>query len=240
MLKIVDSHHKVLTYWADYRKSLKEAPQLITFDHHTDTSPPFRKIINELSPNKEDFLQLQKEHLDKVDFKQTQSIITAIENLNNDEHIITAIKTDIIHSAFVLAHNAQTTDLDTYKEHRVVCHSVEEVDHEKFGKIPNHNTVLESHTINKALLHFNQILGENSEEPLLSKNFILDIDLDYFNTFDSLEPKSVEKFIELTEKAGLITIATEPDYVKTCAIDNGLSSDYLLKKVIALIPSHLT
>jgi len=216
-LEIVDSHHKVLPAWADFRASLSTAPKLITLDHHTDTSAPFRMHLkNNHSPD--EFKSLQKSYLQDLDYKDKVSVQRALEKLNNDEHIVTAIKTDIISSAFVIAHNAADTDMNVYREHKIACRNLK-----------RHDDALESHKLIESLKSFDKILTEVNEEDLLSAPYILDIDLDYFNTFKSIAPDDSKVFKNLIENAGLITVATEPEYVEGCALEPGLDSDYLLK-----------
>lgn len=38
---VVDDHHKALAAWALVRRSMADAPNLITIDHHTDTYEAF-------------------------------------------------------------------------------------------------------------------------------------------------------------------------------------------------------
>ena len=223
MLKIVDSHHKVLTAWAEYRKTLDSAPRLITLDHHTDTSPPFRNFIkNNFRP--EEFNEKQTELLNQVDFENKNTVFKAVEKLSNDEHIVTAIKADIVSSAFVVAHNAANTDLRTYSEHKIACKNIN-----------NSDSVLETEVLNEAFKSFEGVLTEACEPALFKNSYILDIDLDYFNTFKAVAPNDSSLFESVLKNAGLITIATEPEYVKNCALDSGLTSEYLLEKLLSYI-----
>jgi len=215
-IEIVDSHHKVLPAWAGFRKNIKAAPRLITLDHHTDTSAPFRMHLKK-NHSPDEFESIQKQLLGAINYKDKDSVTRALKNLNNDEHIVTAIKTDIISSAFVIAHNAADTDTNTYREHKIACQNLEK-----------HDDALESHTLTTALKNFDQIVAASDETALCSEPYILDIDLDYFNTFKSVDPDDSKVFKNLVENASLITIATEPEYVEGCALDPNLNSEYLL------------
>ena len=217
---VVDSHHNVLLAWARYRRGLSAPPSLITLDHHTDTSPPFRNYIARL--NGVDGELIREQLVAKIDFSQDSSIQEAINKLSNDEHIVAAIGAGIVSSAFVIAHNAMNTDLSCYRKHKIVCREV---------KGSEWDQVLESHLLNRALLGFNEILAEAGESSLLARPYILDIDLDYFNTFRSAEPGDATAFRSLINGAGLITVATEPEYVKSCARDAGLTSEHLFGKI---------
>lgn len=233
---IVDSHHKVLTAWANFRNSLSKPPRLITLDHHTDTSRPFRRIIAktyEGDLSVEEFGRVQESYLKTIDYKKPRTVEEGVSKLNNDEHIVAAIKTEIISSAFVVAHNAVKTDLEIYNEHRIVCFPVPESCSK--GE-PDCDIVLESSFLDQAISAFDEVLIQQKESSLLSEPFILDLDLDYLNTFKSVTPENSKTFQKLAKNAGLITIATEPDYVQSCAIDSGLTSEHLLDKIKILLP----
>ncbi len=237
MIKVVDHHHKVLKYWAECRNSAVHAPRLLTLDHHTDTSKPFRKAIGKkikslgLEYSEAEFLKLQKDYFENLNYNNPDSVDYAVENLSHDEHVVTAIKSGIISSALVIAHNALNTDLETYKNHKIICSTVPEEINTKGIKKPIFNCVLESEFLKNSIDYFNSITDLAKEIRLLDGPYILDIDLDYFNTFDSIKPKEDSFFKQLAKNASLITIATEPEYVKICAAESGLTADYLLSEM---------
>lgn len=233
---VVDTHQKALKYWAEYRQSLEIPPRLLTLDHHTDTSAPFRKYLkNILGVNHSDTETQRQTLLSKISYRDLDSVVSATRILNNDEHIITAIKTNIISSAIVIAHNARDTDLDVYKEHHIICRSV---DHKQsYSKIERliYDQVIESIFLNKILISANSLLTDNKETHLELSPFILDIDLDYFNTVNSIKPSDISTLKRLVNLAGIITIATEDEYVKNLAQDPELNSEMILKNLTKLL-----
>ena len=84
---------------------------------------------------------------------------------------------------------------------------------------------------------FDDLLQAEGQAPLLAAPYILDIDLDYFNTFASTTPSDKSALQELAKGASLITIATEPGHVRACSLDGGLTSELLLPKVVELLAS---
>ncbi|WP_116894831.1 UPF0489 family protein [Pseudomonas savastanoi] len=63
---------------------------------------------------------------------------------------------------------------------------------------------------------------------LFEKPYILDIDLDYFNTRKAVQPADHLVFHELIRRAEIITIAREPSCVNTCQRrGEGLTSEWL-------------
>lgn len=218
---VVDSHNKVLSAWADHRRDLGRAPRLLTLDRHTDTSRPFRKYLRE---NQSDIPASRL--VAEIDFNRPETVERAVSLLGNDEHVVAAIESGIVSSALVLAHNARDTDLATYRDHRIVCREVRDGEWDR---------VIESEILARAIEGFGRILGEAGEKGLREGEYILDIDLDYFTSFASIAPSDETLLRSLAEGAGLITVATEPEYVRSGAVDPGLTSEYLLGKLERLM-----
>jgi hypothetical protein len=228
---IVESHHKVLSAWAEYRRTLKSPPRLLTLDHHTDTSKPFRDYLK--TAPAEHVEGLRSQHLKSIDFNLPTSIESAMEKLSNDEHVVTAIQTGILSSALVIAHNAYDTNLQIYEEHKIICRSISR----NGGKVTRTDCdrVLESEFLDDRLQSFNLLLKKALEPELEKAPYIFDIDLDYLNTLNSIRPQDASTLQSLVKNAGLVTIATEPVHVKNCALDLTLSSELLLSGLLELI-----
>lgn len=230
-LVIVDKHSLVLEAWASYRATLESAPRLLSLDHHTDTSRPFRRWLNAADPVRAEAQRSQ--WLAEIDFRDQGTVRDAISRLDNDEHILTAIKSDIISMAGIIAHNARDTELATFIEHRIACYSLGRSAREATRE--ECDRAMESGFLTEALRALDSILLEANEIPTTAGPYIFDIDLDYLNTRKSLEPLDSSRFTALAQGAGLITIATEPDYVRHCAMDPGLSAEEILQAVLVLI-----
>ncbi|NDU85872.1 MAG: hypothetical protein G3H99_04585 [Ferrovum sp.] len=67
---------------------------------------------------------------------------------------------------------------------------------------------------------------------LFERPFVLDIDLDYFNTQRSISPGDTQVFHDLIHRAEAITIARETTCVESCQLEGeGLTSAFLEQKV---------
>ena len=237
---VVEHHHEVLPHWAAFRRTLQSAPRLLTLDHHTDTSRPFRRHLRRqaraqghpLSAEMEQ--KLSNQLVSQLDFTDPRTIETAMETLGNDEHVVAAIGADIIRSAFVIAHNAADTEEDIYLEHKIICRGVDEYYHQGRTR-PQPNNVLETDFLSKRLQDFDDLLRILDEPLLQEAPFILDIDLDYFNTLRAVRPDASEVIRTLAKEAALVTVATEPSYVTHCAVEPGVTWTKLLSELRALL-----
>jgi hypothetical protein len=234
---IVDSHHKVLPGWAEYRKTLAQPPRLITLDYHTDTSKPFRRFLKKTYGDSLENDSRARGLLGSMDFKSPDSMNNAVKHLNNDEHIMAAIMSGIISSAFVVAHSARDTDLATYGEFKVMCRAIDPDPQSRKVERFLCDQVLESAFLKDKIESLNKDLMQLGEVALFDAPYILDIDLDYFNTLKSVQPENADMFRSMVQRAGLISVATEPDYVNHCSLDQGLTSDILLSNLMTLIQS---
>ena len=170
----------------------------------------------------------------QLDHSDARTIEAAMETLGNDEHVVAAIGADIIRSAFVIAHNAADTAQDIYLEHKIICRGVDE--YQRAGRArPQADNVLEADFLAGRLQDFDDILKELDEPLLRDAPFILDIDLDYFNTLRAVRPDSPELIRALAQEAVLLTVATEPEFVTHCAVEPGVTWTLLLADLRALL-----
>ena len=237
---VVEHHHEVLPHWAAFRRTQQSAPRLLTLDHHTDTSRPFRRHLRRQARAQRQALSVEMEQelsrqlVSQLDYTDPLTIEAAMETLGNDEHVVAAIGADIIQSAFVIAHNAADTDQDIYLEHKIICRGVDEYQHEGRTR-PQPNNVLETDFLTKRLQDFDDLLRQLDEPLLRDAPFILDIDLDYFNTLRAVRPDAPELIRTLAKEAALLTVATEPSYVTHCAVEPGVTWAKLLAELRALL-----
>lgn len=235
-LVIVDSHHLALEAWANYRAQFKTSPRLFTLDHHTDTSAPMRSFLKKNFFLTETDANSQRDlWLSEVDYKKVETVKNIIKKLSHDEHIVTALKTDILNSALIIAHNAYDTEISVYDEHKIICLGVDRKPFSQSLSVSDCDVVLESHFLEKMVELFDASLAIRNEKKLFDEPYIFDIDLDYLNTFKSVKPKNSTFLKKLATHAGLITIATESEHVRLCALDKDLTADYLLKNLLRLL-----
>lgn len=101
---VVDDHHKALAAWALVRRSMPDAPNLITIDHHTDTHEAFLghahwEAYEGRVPDQEAFrLGL----VSQIDWRSDQSVTEAVNKLKHDEHIDAATCSGTLNNAFCI------------------------------------------------------------------------------------------------------------------------------------------
>ena len=237
-LYICEKHHHVLLPWAMIREE-KENILLLTFDHHTDTHDAFLHYLYYNNEEKLDNL------IKKINYKDHESIISTIKLLRNDEHIDTALKCNFINKAFVISYDGGL-DKPTSYEFEEIHKNLETKVQLLMGLIslPDIQTYPESDIYiigtSDYIDNSNCISDEfistmikkikvMSNIDIASNDYILDIDLDYFHTYDSINRNDLDQFKYILSKAHAITIVTEPSF----AVD-GVDTEILLSKIINL------
>lgn len=229
---LFENHAAALASWAAERRRLAAEPLLITLDTHTDTNPAFTHAIYYEAGTRQlpgDLHEKSTELCRAVDFADETSIEKAVEDLSNDEQIDCAIKIGVLKAAFVISYRATVPTeprdggndrLYDVPENRIFILPASE------GFTPDASLSLdddfrrhcdlaiEKHYLDRKL----EIAGWMAESlgvtDLLEEPFILDIDLDYFQTDRSIDPANAATFHELIRRAAAITIAMETNYVE--------------------------
>lgn len=103
---VVDDHHKALAAWALVRRSMTNAPNLVTIDHHTDTHEAFLGHVHweaQVGHVKEaEQTAFRLKLVEQIDWRSDQSIIDAISKLRYDEHIDAATCSGTLNNAFCI------------------------------------------------------------------------------------------------------------------------------------------
>lgn len=229
-LVVVEKHHHVLMAWAELRRKQSVPPRVLTLDHHTDTSPPFRTYLKASYSNEPDrWDSLRQQWIASLDFNNPRSVEAALSKLSNDEHLVCAIQSGLISSALVVSQNAYDTDLTTYHNHSIICRGVD--------RVRDARRVLETELLESKVKSMDEILCSVGEQSLDRGTYILDIDLDYFTCLSALAPSDSSYFQRLVSRAALITIATEPEYVSMGSIERGLTAGQVLERLLCLMES---
>lgn len=187
---ITDRHQYVLPLWTLHSNMSGDAYELVSIDFHPDTNPPFWQVLTleATLANKEDddvfFNTLLQGKINKIDRENLDQIVDLIEELNNDEHINTAMYLNV---------------LKDY--HMINC-----MDDHKYST-GSHYLLSEGHY---GSLEDDMFRSVNFKIP--SKPFILDIDLDYFMRRSDFVIKEDAIFKALVEGAEFITIARSVKY----------------------------
>lgn len=98
---IVDDHHKALAAWAVIRREEKNAPILITFDHHTDTIEAYNNVSAVRHPYDDAARErYQAELQGKLGWATDADVLSSVADLKHDEHIDAAAICGILKASF--------------------------------------------------------------------------------------------------------------------------------------------
>jgi hypothetical protein len=101
---VVDDHHKALAAWALVRRSMANAPNLITIDHHTDIHEAFLGYAwtEHHEGRTEDEEPLRNQLIAQIDWKDDASLQGAIVKLKHDEHINAGTLSGVLDQAYCI------------------------------------------------------------------------------------------------------------------------------------------
>lgn len=262
---IFEEHHHVLYPWALIKREKRNSElNLFSFDYHTDTCNPFQyyAYYHKLGKNKVD------EMINSIKYDKDNTINEAIEFLRHDEHILTAIRSGILNHAFIIAQN-QTGDVPESNEEKERLDNLWTADSIKnriLGKevitprekrtypysdiyLPdfwyngcdheNYDQFLEDSFLQVHFETLSRMSNLVKSDGTIESDYILDIDLDYFMTPNSICPSENKIFSKLVKNAVAITIAKESECVDMCSKGKNTADD-LLKKLLLLIQNILS
>ena len=206
---IVAEHHQVLPIWQSFYEQNGIAPAVVTLDHHTDTLPSFSRISTQNSNFK---------------IPSNLKIDEILKFLQHDEHIDYALKSGMVKSSVIIAH----TQSEIVADERITLLSDGFLSDEIPLNDPKLITYFDSALEDEFLKQFELFFPQ--------KPYILDIDLDYFKTFRSLEPKNFSIFRRLAENAEIITLSREEIWIKLLTFeDSNFNSNYVIKGLQKLL-----
>lgn len=280
-----ESHHYALLPWSEWRQELDAAPRLLSIDYHTDKHEPFlRWTFKEWTrqtgdrfgmPPDSERAALRSKRLSVVSPRDPASVAAAVLDLCHDEHIRTALQTDVLDVAFLISHQDQAKllsdqqlALDREWEKQEEILQLMRIAEKPSAQPPftytlpaNRLIILKDDTSRPdetAYRHWRDrvidgpflqgrldLVGEICRTaglaPLFARPFILDIDLDAFNTRQAIAPQDLSVFHDLIRRAYAITIAQEPGCVETCQMEGeGLTARWLEEQLMAHIERALS
>lgn len=195
---VVDRHQYTLPIWAYNSLLNNKSYILVSIDYHPDTNPPFwqeshyKAILKDDEKANELTNEIIKKRLIGIDRNNINEIIKLPNNLNNDEHINTAMELDY---------------LNDY--HMINCMDKHEY---KTGK----HYLLKKEYFSSLEDEMFKSIGFN----IPKREFILDIDLDFFLKKDSFEIKNDSIIKKLVKDSKIITIARSKKYFEYLKKEN--------------------
>lgn len=187
---VVDRHQYVLPIWSYYSNTFGNTYELVSIDYHPDTNPPFwqkayyRAIVDNREEDEQYLLSISLAMINKVDPCDYENIVKYVNDLNNDEHINSAMKLGYLSDYHMI--NCMDRHIYETGTHYLI-------DEAHFGSLKDDM--------------FNSI-GFN----IPNKPFILDIDLDYFLLKDNFKQENMAIFEELVKSSEFITVARSVKY----------------------------
>lgn len=245
---IVDVHNEVLIPWVVERNKLISAPNLITFDTHTDTRHAFLMQAGKDAGN-HDFdtiFSIRMRYLDSLNRDDIESVKSAVRILYNDEHIVAALEKDIINKALVECYESQggyPINMGDYYEDRdnkpnLYIPQTDDL-YDTNGNNLFEVSMWEDEFLNKVFERYSDMIGRKiSVDDFIKENYILDIDLDCFRNLSVVNPKNDSYIKKLFKNATAITVAKEFEYVKFLNKDN-IEPQEILMIVMDKIKSFL-
>ena len=219
---VFGNHAAALFAWREISEGQKI--DLLTFDEHTDLHPPMGFWIYSQGCSDQARTYANK-LLEKARNNNDEESFGYLVNFTrHDDHIATAIHLGIINNAYIASHNSYSISDSLKNKYGWIYDKVHQL-YEYFGGIdwPSNlygidiiDGILQLHNCHKYNFSDSTIRKIRNGLTDLSSHYILDIDLDFFQTpfFLDMEMREFTLFCDLIKGAKAITIATELNCVK--------------------------
>ncbi len=238
---VVNHHHEVLPAWVQAYQTYQRALPLITLDYHTDLRQAFLSygsVNGRLGINSEGIFLLASGRLAQVNIHDAASISEAISDLRYDEHIDFAIRLGmVLHAYIFLSWDSSGMDHTNATVFRFspCLPSCTKAMHDEACDVAMADMVIDDSVLGP------RIASVENDLNLEATPYILDIDLDVFNTQAAIHPPNANSFHRLIHHANIITVAREKRCVDGfpggCCLEQGLTANYLETELLRHIES---
>lgn len=233
---ITDHHQQVLLPWyLEYVNQEYKSFELFTFDYHSDTIFPFSRYAYDVLEDRRLHEAFKKDKINKVKSKlSVDSIKKLISNIRNDEFILAALELDIINRFTSMNFSPHTHPRNIGVEHkpRTIC----SCNYFPPGKHCEFDEVLCKYCIPRLDDNF----MNSYKFDLPSKPYILDIDLDYFQTINNFKYKELTYFKNLVVNSSFLTIAKSESNFTLTVNDETTTIDDVEKALLEIIDIALS
>jgi len=266
---IFEDHNEAIIPWQQISSLLNSQPALLTLDYHTDTRLGLSNYIHNVLNIQRDYQQ-QIQKSNEISSKPFNSLEIVEKLRNDEQIDFSIRANFISHAYVISQSNNNTIKSLEEKQwwnekmkpqnmfnfnipkpigknYILPENKIIELDNDIFNILEIYDERLQkdlviddkvlSYKISKIMNINCSIFGNNYD---FLNNFILDIDLDYFNTLNSINPEEKNIFYSLIYKAKAITIAKESYFVNNLKLDETLSVDFLLKRLLNHIKQALS
>ncbi len=196
---VFEDHATAVVAWARIWARLRRAPYLISLDRHLDTRPAFNKYLRAGKWETPNFWEDSAKMVSQIDVATEESARETMRYLQNEEHINAAIQGGAIHFAFVVSPAAHRDGVS-----------------EECSRIFEMESGGEQGSLEESVLgrRVRKIEDECRLRGFESREMVLDVDLDFFESLEAASPRDPSSFFTLVRKATAITIAEEPKYAR--------------------------
>lgn len=259
-IHIFESHSTAIVPWGQIRCKRSNAPNLITLDYHTDTREAFLHLSKIDVRNEESLYEAAKNlrNDEQIDAAIRADIISSAFIISYDDQStqsreekkyydenyggVNCMRTNL--EGFQSTYPPRPYTYDVPESKMFVVGASEGFEYDKDSgdadEKQHFDLAIESPYLDKKLQIINEMYSSVGIKNVLEQDYILDIDLDYFKTRNSIEPRDKKTFYNLIKSAHAVTIAMEPYFVNVEKYPGEkIAPDFLLEALLRHIHSAL-